>query len=80
VADAPKTNVRKTCPLCGKESQVTVDTDRYNQWVEGRVRGYPAKTHSVQALFPDLSPGQREVLISGSHEDCFDRAFPDEGD
>lgn len=70
--------VRRTCPLCDKPSSVTVDEDRYERWLEGRRSREPVGVSGVQVLFPDLSPADREILISGSHDECFNRAFAEE--
>lgn len=35
---------------------------------------------SIQDVFPDLTPGQREFLLSGATEAEFDRLFPEEED
>jgi hypothetical protein len=67
--------VVQTCMLCSNESSITVDRERYEKWVEGRRLRLPSATHSVQAIFSDLSPDQREILISGTHPSCFDAAF-----
>lgn len=74
----PYVEVTKVCPLCDKPSKVVVDRDKYNEYLVGLLKRKPAATHSVQAIFPDLSAGERETLISGCHEECFDKAFPDD--
>lgn len=68
-------NVISTCQLCGKPSSVIVDAERYDRFIEGQRTGEPAGVSGVQVLFPELTAGQRETLISGSHESCFDEAF-----
>jgi hypothetical protein len=55
------------CPFCRGESQVTVAENKWRSWSQGK--GY------VQDVFPELSAGERETLINGSHEACFDKAF-----
>lgn len=71
----PYVEVSNTCPLCGKPSKVVVDKEQYEAWVLGRLKRKPSVTHSVQVIFSDLSAGERETLISGCHEECFDKAF-----
>jgi hypothetical protein len=63
------------CSLCGKPSWILVDADRWRDYREGLEQGKPAATHGVQALFPDLSAGEREILLSGIHPACWDTAF-----
>lgn len=58
------------CRLCGQPSFLNgIDPERYALYVSGAY---------AQDAFPSLTPGQRETLISGSHEACFDEAFPQE--
>lgn len=74
-------NVRviQTCPLCLKESSIVVDEERYERFIEGQRMREPVAVSGVQVLFPELTAGEREMLISGSHEECFDKAFAPEG-
>ena len=65
-----KVKLTFTCPFCNKPSSVVVDRNRYDDWAAGN--GY------VQTVFPELSAGERETLINGSHEECFDNAFPED--
>lgn len=65
----PTVHVKRTCPLCGKESSVEMPYEAWLQWHSGL---------SAQKAWPDGTPGQREVLVSGSHESCFDKAFEEE--
>jgi len=34
----------------------------------------------IQDVFPNLTPGQREFLLSGATEEEFDRLFPEDED
>ncbi len=56
--------VRRNCPLCGKLIEFSVGETAYEQYKRGE--GY------VQELFSQLTDGQREALISGVCEPCFD--------
>lgn len=58
--------VTKTCCVCYKEASITVDRERYQQWIGGA---------HVQLVFPDLSADDREILISGTHPECWDVLF-----
>lgn len=61
--------LQMTCPFCGKPSSIVVDKERFERWQAGE---------HVQLVWPELTPGERETLISGAHEACFDRAFAPE--
>lgn len=64
--------VELTCVICGKPS--VVDGVPAEAWV----RFDHGRGEYAQVAFPMLTLGERETLISGSHEACFDAMFPDE--
>lgn len=64
--------LQRKCNSCGGVKTLTVPTMAYEKWKNGE--GY------VQDLFPMLTPGERELLISGTCEPCFDAMFPEEED
>lgn len=59
----------RNCVLCNNTAQVLIPAQGLWDWEHGA---------SVQVAFPELSAADREVVLSGSHSDCFDAAFPDE--
>ncbi len=61
----------KPCMECGKTSTLTVPTTGYYQWRRGDY---------IQNALPELTPDEREMLITGSHPDCWDKMFPQEED
>jgi hypothetical protein len=62
---APQTViVSNRCVFCSTEHQIELDRTRYNRWVAG---GH------IQVVFPTMTPSQREVLISGTCPDCWDK-------
>jgi hypothetical protein len=67
-----------TCPFCGSPSTIAVSSPEEAaavlDWIENRFH----RPH-VQTAFPHFTPDQRESMISGSHQACFDAAFPPEG-
>ena len=63
--------VHRVCPLCGQDNGVSVPTDVMERYRAG---------DNVQDAWPDGTPGDREVLISGAHERCYDAAFETEED
>lgn len=65
------TTVTKQCIFCNQPASITLDTAKWRAWDYGR-------GPFIQDLMPEMSAGERETLISGSHEACFDKAFPPE--
>ena len=61
------------CPMCGKEHDIHAITHeqaemlRKDRWL-------------VQEIFPELTPAQREVFITGTCPGCWDKLFGDEND
>lgn len=63
--------VLKKCWFCGKNSVVGIEydeADRYYEWANEHKK--------IQDVFPDISPNIRELLISGTHSECWDRTYP----
>ncbi len=50
------------CIMCGKTSFVTVDADGLRMWRAGAL---------IQVAMPHVSPEDREMLINGTHPECF---------
>jgi hypothetical protein len=61
----------KTCGVCGEYELWSLDRDAVTRWQEGE---------HIQDAFPDMSAGDREILISGTHAACWDKLFPGEED
>lgn len=59
----------KTCCVCNKYELWNLDRDAVAKWQEGE---------HIQHAFPDMSAEDREVLISGTHPDCWKELFPEE--
>lgn len=56
--------VTATCPFCGKVSTLYIDDIwNYGEWVEGNL--------SVQEAFPEFTPEERELLLTGICSDCW---------
>lgn len=67
------TRVVGTCPMCGKEWHLDVDTHSYIMWKN--------RMCLIQDAFPDMNPSERELLISGICNDCWQTVFkPDDED
>lgn len=57
------------CQVCGQAAVVAVSDEGYEKWKAGAF---------VQEAFPELSSGARELLISGTHPECWDSLFADD--
>lgn len=67
--------VPTTCPFCGSKKDVVVDPIQYNMW---RHHGF-----AIQNAMPQLSASDRERLVTGACDDCWDemeRAGKDQED
>tara|TARA_B100000902_G_scaffold387282_1_gene431129 strand:- start:244 stop:477 length:234 start_codon:yes stop_codon:yes gene_type:complete len=51
------------CIVCNKISNVTIPTQGVFWYNQGKL---------IQECFPELSIGDRELLITGTHDECFD--------
>ena len=57
----------KQCIHCGGKTAFTISQDQYEAWITNN--GY------AQDVFPELTNEEREVLISGTHPDCWNQMF-----
>jgi hypothetical protein len=62
-------NIEVTCRNCNKDYSVGVSVEGHEKWEEGEL---------IQDALPELSSGERELLISGTCDDCWDEMFPEE--
>lgn len=72
--DARLVTVRtKACIQCGGHSQIEMPLGKYRQWMDGE---------SLQDVMPEWSAERQELLLSGTHADCWKEIFAgmDEGD
>lgn len=60
--------IKTKCPYCGEIHKVTVEMADYADYNQGK---------HAQDAFPYLSASERELLISGICEECWNRIFPD---
>lgn len=59
--------VNTRCPFCGKETTILVNIVDYWEWVnEGKL---------AQEAFSYLTTEEREMVISGTCPDCWERMF-----
>ena len=55
-----------TCPFCGEDHAVEVNLTQYEAWQNGK---------PIQNAMPDLTPTEREQLISGLCPKCQAKMF-----
>jgi len=51
------------CSVCTTRKEIEVDIEKFYAWQGGEL---------IQNALPELTPGERELLISGICEKCFD--------
>ncbi len=56
----------KPCRYCHHTSRVQLDEDKFQAWQKGEY---------VQNVWPEKSPDDRELLITGTHPKCWDEMF-----
>lgn len=54
------------CPVCNEWSSLIVEDDDYKDWRAGVF---------IQDAFPYLNINSRELLMTGTHPECWDRMF-----
>ena len=54
------------CPFCRKISEVTISESSWHRWNLGEL---------IQNAAPELSPAERELLISGICSECWNKMF-----
>ena len=60
-------NVSTTCPCCGGENIVSMTEKQHNE--------YTAGYKNIQLIFPEWSPADRELLITGICGNCWKNIF-----
>lgn len=65
-----KVSVNGVCPKCLKDWTVVVDFKNYAAFKKGNLL--------AQEAFPELSASERELLITGICEKCWNDIFPPE--
>lgn len=68
--------ITRTSPLTGEENTMELDvTDE--QLAELHDSG---RSRLIQDIFPDLSPDEREFLLTGYTAEDYEQMFPEEGE
>ena len=55
--------ITRQCIACNKKSTITVDAVAYANWENGMM---------IQDAFPEMSSDQRELVMTGTHAECWD--------
>ena len=72
--DGTVTATTRECPMCGKSGTVTVPEAEIEAWKDGH-------GPLIQHAMPSLSAADREMLLSGTHDECWQKMFAgEEGD
>lgn len=61
-----KYEIHSVCPFCGTPHSVVVPSKGYHAWQDGEL---------IQRAMPQLSPTEREQLISGMCPKCQKKIF-----
>ena len=62
--------IRNICIHCRQENRIYVEPKDYLDWFN--------KDRYVQDIWTTLSQQDREIIISGTHPECWNEMFPDE--
>ena len=57
------------CPLCGGADSFALSESKWDRWQGGEL---------IQNVWPDMEPGRREQLISGTHDECWNEIYGEE--
>jgi hypothetical protein len=63
---AKNLTLQPTCTLCKRTEEIVVPIRGYEKWISGVL---------IQEALPQLTAGQREMLITSTCEKCFDMMF-----
>ncbi|MGH7792057.1 MAG: hypothetical protein ACREOB_07040 [Thermodesulfobacteriota bacterium] len=58
-----------SCPVCGKSEYIGVDKEKYSKWALGE---------HIQDVWPEWTADQREMIITGTHPECWDKMMGEE--
>jgi hypothetical protein len=59
-------DIKIDCRRCGEAIDVPITKEQFAAWQAGEY---------IQRAAPNLTPGQREMLISRTCDECFDELF-----
>lgn len=58
----------RPCIACGSETEMLLNADKFAAWQSGMF---------VQDVWPEMTPDERELLLTGIHANCWDEMFRD---
>mgnify|MGYP000858875625 FL=1 len=64
---------RARCNVCRETYYLVLDVAQFTEW------SGPNSRH-IQEVFPTMSAGDRELILSSTCESCFDAMFSEEDD
>lgn len=64
LATKAQTTIVRDCTWCDKTQSITVESEEWDVYQLGAL---------VREAFPDLNPSEREVLVSGICDSCWER-------
>lgn len=59
--------LRRICPFCKKTHEVEVNAKEFDDGMKLRAKGKP-----IQTAFPTFTPSQREMILTGICDECWD--------
>jgi hypothetical protein len=65
-----KVTLTTVCPWCGKERKLVLEGTKAAEYKQGRV-AYEAG-YVIQAAFPSFTPSEREFILTGICDECWD--------
>jgi hypothetical protein len=69
-------NLTIKCRICKKDQNIIVDEVNYRKWKATRDAGLPG--NHIQNVLPELTPDEREMLITQTCGTCFDDLFKED--
>ena len=63
--------VSTDCPQCDKMSLVRVSDEGFRAWRNGQL---------IQLAMPELSPSEREMLVTGICPECWEKMWGEDDD
>lgn len=65
-----KVTLTTVCPFCSKEHKIVLEGDKATEYKRGKV-AYKAG-YVIQAAFPSFTPSEREFILTGICDECWD--------
>ena len=62
--------VERRCPMCGEIQMVVMTKDQYKRYLD-----WEDRKGCIQDLLPDLTADEREILMTGTCPDCWNKMF-----